>query len=427
MTRLSRIHPYPGMIADDLAIELARSYVRHGDRVLDPFCGTGRTLMASAQQGAHAVGVDMNPLAKLLVAAKAATPSIAILRRLAEDLAIASRQTMQIPVYDFEQGRKVSWFSRKAKRELSLLIFVLNQRQLRTQELLLVASILSATAREVSYCRNDQWKIHRMPPSERSVFKKSPFKAFLNRLNHTINDLRSSGPLRGSCKALLGDSRDLNAVLRNGLEHRHFDLIFSSPPYGDSKTTVQYGGVSSLCLGVLKHLKKLELGSQGSLSIDHSCLGGILKPVMNFEQTTSRNLRKYWSGDTENRMRRRVNSYLVDLSECCNRMVSALKVKGMVILVVARRTVGGCKLKLDRYLVDEMQNLGCVCHRVKKRRISGKLTPYVIHARGNSGSRDLSNKYRVATMREEYVLFFKKIRSFRSNLIRPSILNKLPR
>ena len=70
--------------------------------------------------------------------------------------------------YDLEEGRKVSWFSAKAKRELSALIWFINRCALRPQELDLVAGILSATAREVSYCRNDQWKIHRMPPAERS-------------------------------------------------------------------------------------------------------------------------------------------------------------------------------------------------------------------------------------------------------------------
>src|SRR5687768_12034639 len=71
-TRLSRWHPYPAMIADDLATELASLHVRQGSRVLDPFCGSGRLLMAAAAKGASCFGYDVNPLARLLTEAKAA-------------------------------------------------------------------------------------------------------------------------------------------------------------------------------------------------------------------------------------------------------------------------------------------------------------------------------------------------------------------
>src|SRR6266540_1186769 len=73
-TRLSQIHPYPAMIADRVAIELAERFVTVGDRVLDPFCGTGRTVIAAAARGAECVGVDVNPLAVLLVRAKVSKP-----------------------------------------------------------------------------------------------------------------------------------------------------------------------------------------------------------------------------------------------------------------------------------------------------------------------------------------------------------------
>jgi SAM-dependent methyltransferase len=408
MTRLSRIHPYPGMIADDLAVELAEAHVRRGDRVLDPFCGTGRTLLAAAQLGATAVGVDTNPLAGLLVKAKAGRCSAKALERFATELGRRVLPGWRGIECDLEEGRKVSWFSAKARRELSGLICFINRRNLRPQELCLVAGILSATAREVSYCRNDQWKIHRLAPAKRSAFKKSAYLVFLNRLNHVVAELRSSGAVPGSCKAILGDSRRLREVLNANSEGRRFDLVLSSPPYGDSRTTVQYGGVSTLCLGVLKHLKGLKVRYDQAGSIDRCCLGGSLqsvgRPSRHLEQMAGR----FWSGRDTRGSKRRVIVFLNDLEQCCREIVSVMKVDGTAIFVVARRTVGGSRVKLDRYLVDVMGRLGCTCERVTKRRISGKLTPYVIHSRGNSSRRSQGRRWRVATMREEYVLFFKK-------------------
>ena len=69
-TQLSRIHPYPAMIADDLAVCIASKYVHRGSLVLDPFCGTARTLYAAASAGGDCFGIDVNPLAVLIAQAK---------------------------------------------------------------------------------------------------------------------------------------------------------------------------------------------------------------------------------------------------------------------------------------------------------------------------------------------------------------------
>src|SRR4051812_19828146 len=91
-TRLSRWHPYPAMVADELALRLASTYVRPGMRVLDPFCGTGRLLFAAARtEGTHCLGLDINPLACLVTDAKAANPTIARLRALREEAAAKPR------------------------------------------------------------------------------------------------------------------------------------------------------------------------------------------------------------------------------------------------------------------------------------------------------------------------------------------------
>src|SRR5882672_1964009 len=84
-TRLNRIHPYPAMIADDFALCTAMRYVREGSVVLDPFCGTGRTLYAAASFGADCFGIDINPLAVMIARAKSVKafpvmPDLALLK-----------------------------------------------------------------------------------------------------------------------------------------------------------------------------------------------------------------------------------------------------------------------------------------------------------------------------------------------------------
>src|ERR1044072_1776655 len=122
MTYLSSLHPYPAMIANELATTLAERFVAPGNSVLDPFCGTGRTLLAS--QSAHAsqvVGVDVNPLATLIAQAKFAPASERRIRR----LGLAPLHEASKPL-DFE-SRKVSWFSTTSRAHLTAIIRVINR------------------------------------------------------------------------------------------------------------------------------------------------------------------------------------------------------------------------------------------------------------------------------------------------------------
>ena len=65
-----RLHPYLGKFVPQLVEALLARYVRPGGRVLDPFAGSGTTLVQALESGHDAVGVDVAAFNCLLMGVK---------------------------------------------------------------------------------------------------------------------------------------------------------------------------------------------------------------------------------------------------------------------------------------------------------------------------------------------------------------------
>ncbi len=55
----TRNHPAPFPL--ELATRLVRMFSFHGDTILDPFCGTGTTMIAALRYGRNSIGIDIDP------------------------------------------------------------------------------------------------------------------------------------------------------------------------------------------------------------------------------------------------------------------------------------------------------------------------------------------------------------------------------
>ena len=83
------IHPYPAKFIPQIPDMLIQELSSFAETVLDPFCGSGTTLVEARRLGRHAIGVDANPLACLISRAKASCISEAeakALRQLAAEI-----------------------------------------------------------------------------------------------------------------------------------------------------------------------------------------------------------------------------------------------------------------------------------------------------------------------------------------------------
>jgi DNA modification methylase len=69
---LHRFHPYCARFPSNIVEDALLRYSKPGDSVLDPFCGSGTTLVASLAHGRRGVGTDIDMLAGMLTEVKCA-------------------------------------------------------------------------------------------------------------------------------------------------------------------------------------------------------------------------------------------------------------------------------------------------------------------------------------------------------------------
>ena len=83
-------HPAPFPL--ELANRLVRMFSFHGDTVLDPFSGTGTTLVAAAAAGRNAIGVEIDPAYVRLAERRLSAAAVDLFNRIEIEVSAASRK-----------------------------------------------------------------------------------------------------------------------------------------------------------------------------------------------------------------------------------------------------------------------------------------------------------------------------------------------
>lgn len=91
-----RLHPYLGKYIPQLVEVFLRKYFAPGQKVFDPFCGSGTTLVQALEMGVHALGSDISPFNALLSAVKTRPYAVARLRQEVSDILARTRNACEL-------------------------------------------------------------------------------------------------------------------------------------------------------------------------------------------------------------------------------------------------------------------------------------------------------------------------------------------
>jgi DNA modification methylase len=223
------LHPYLGKYVPQLVEELLRRYVPRGGRVLDPFAGSGTTLVQSLESGHDSVGVDIAAFNCLLMRVKTKEHNPFVLER---DLRSA---LTRFEAGEGEAGRATPyvrrWLAPRSRAELLRFRSLVDDYE-SADVLRIVLARAARSARLTTHFDLDFPKVPQLEPywchkHRRECAPVQHADHFVRRyLLDTLARLKQFAQVRGhgSAAVLHGDAREVE--LRGT-----FAAIVTSPPY----------------------------------------------------------------------------------------------------------------------------------------------------------------------------------------------------
>jgi site-specific DNA-methyltransferase (cytosine-N4-specific) len=396
------LHTYPAMMIPQVARRLIEMYGKDKEVLLDPFMGSGTALLEARlhKNFKKAYGIDINPLALLISKVKTTPINPETLKEEYKKLISmcnsdqkkvnSKEHTIQKPNFfniDF-------WF--KPEVIIDLAIIKENINKIKNNDIknfFLIA--FSETVRNVSNTRNREYKLYRMNQSMLENHNPKTFKEFMSKAEKSISSMEEffkEHNKKCDVTILAEDSRNLTTIPANSV-----DLIVTSPPYGDSRTTVAYGQFSRL------GLQWLDYAKEQVINIDKVSLGGI--PTKDLKNSLgSSTLKKTLDAISKIDPRRAkdVLSFYVDFDKCVQELHRVTKKGAFMCFVVGNRTVKGIQIPTDEIILELFQSKNHYKHHnTFIRNIPHKRMPKL-----NSPTNIAGNH--AVTMNEEWIVIIEK-------------------
>jgi DNA modification methylase len=265
------IHAYKGKFYPQLAKGLINQLgLEPGAKILDPFCGSGTTLLEGHLNGFATYGCDLHPLAAKIAKAKTAildvnpdvvTEAVTVLLEQIE--AAPSRLPAQLDQFDAGTHEEIErWFAAPVARKLNWLLKTIRAgSDGAVRDFLEV--VVSSIVRDVSQQEPSDLRIR----YRRELLADADvFSAFTGKLEDQYGRVEKFWKVRGHAPnsffpshAIAGDNREPATYGALGLTNKSVDLVLTSPPYAMALPYIDTDRLSLLLLFGLDSSKRRPL------------------------------------------------------------------------------------------------------------------------------------------------------------------------
>ena len=407
---------YPAMMVPGLQRRLVKDVCALQPmvgNVLDPFIGAGTTMTDCMTLGLNLTGQDINPLAILVSRAKSGPFYHRALPRRAE-LALERIKIDKSKGIEANFSGLDKWFDPEVQLELSRICRgIRSESQLWARRFLWIA--LAETVRLTSNSRTSTYKLHIRPSDDIESRQVSAINVFESTVSQNLEDflcfkdtLEETGHLRrghytGNLSLHLQDSAV--RVLPPPGSAKRYDLLVTSPPYGDNTSTVPYGQHSYLPLQWVD-LRDIDQRAvdrnwlRTTQEIDRRSLGGRrsrkIEPLVQYLAEKSQSYKATVDSlmDKPRDRRSRVTTFSYDLDKSLDPIVESLRKNAYLIWIVGNRHVGGIEIPTNDILTELLKR--------RQVRLVTQATRRIVFRR--MAARNLIS----STIRKEHILVFRK-------------------
>lgn len=390
-TKLHTLGHYPATMVPEMQLKLMNDWKKNDDTIMmDPFMGSGTSLVEAQKLGMEVIGIDLNPYAVLLSQVKTHNYSNVNWK----DVKIRIHKKLQSnifssPTHNFYNIEK--WFRSDIIVSLSKV-----RNIIKSESEIWIRKFLWICMSEVIYKhsndRTSTFKLYQKPKEQIYKIINNVFQNFEESISRNSTFLQNknlpnsfiySGDAKKECLKIPTES---------------IDIICTSPPYGDNATTVTYGQASILFLKWIDK-KDLDCSDIDKLlshfsSIDSLSLGGITANEFAYNSNTLDS----FLVTIDKSKQKKVKRFISDYWEVVQQLSRVIKKEGLIIFTVGNRIIDNKIQPLDKLTIEMFNKNDVKLIKQFSRHILSRQTPQRVSK---------SNK-EIKSMNKEKILVFRK-------------------
>lgn len=386
-------YTYPAKFIPQLASRLINELSNENDIVIDPFMGSGTTIVEAIVNKRIGIGTDINDIAYLLAKVKS-TPikPLVLMEELNKiEFDLQNRLNGQFDFYLKKSKDLIKpneridyWFLPEQRDKLAIIftrILEITNNDVRDFFLIAFAQILKSCSiwlqKSVKPTRDKNKKIY------------EPLTLFLNQLKKMIRkhydfdkilDTKVKEKINTFRIVKCDDARNLPC------EEEKASLIITSPPYVTSYEYADLHQLPSLWFGYLNELSEFRKKFIGSAYKERELID--LKSSLAEE---------IFSLLGDNKKGREVKNYFADMLESFNEMKRVLKKGGKACIVIGNTQFKGVKILNAEVFQEQFKDIGFRTFNIIHREIPSKMLP---------STRDISSGQFVKSTKSELKLAY---------------------